>query len=43
MAVLIILSFNAAWSSFIWPLIVRSRDSRFVLNIGMGSILGPYN
>jgi ABC-type glycerol-3-phosphate transport system permease component len=43
MAVLTILSFNGAWNSFIWPLVVLSRSEMFVLNIGLGSILGPYN
>jgi multiple sugar transport system permease protein/arabinosaccharide transport system permease protein len=43
MAVLTILSFNSAWSAFIWPLVVLSRSEMFVLNVGLGSILGPYN
>ena len=42
-AVLTILSFNNSWNSFIWPLIVLSSDKLFVLNIGLSSILGPYN
>lgn len=42
-AVLTILSFNGHWNSYIWPLIVLSSSRMFVLNIGLGTILGPYN
>ncbi len=43
MAVLTILSFNGAWNAFLWPLVVLSRSEMFVLNIGLSSILGPYD
>ncbi len=42
-AVLAILSFNGAWNNFIWPLLVLSREGMFVLNLGLSTILGPYN
>lgn len=42
-AVLAILSFNNAWQAFLWPLIALSDDRMFILNIGLASILGPYN
>lgn len=42
-AVLTILSFNGSWNSFLWPLIVLGRNNMFVLNVGLSTILGPYN
>lgn len=42
-SVLAILAFNGAWNNFIWPLLVLSRESMFVLNLGLSTILGPYN
>lgn len=42
-AVLTILSFNGAWNAFLWPLIVLGRNDMFVLNVGLSTILGPYN
>ena len=42
-AIVGILSFVGAWTSFLWPVIVlRSRD-RFVLNVGIATMVGPYN
>jgi len=43
LAVLGILTFTGAWNDFFWPLIVATRPSMFVLNVGLGSLLGPYN
>lgn len=42
-AVLTILSFNHTWNAFLWPLIVLGRNDMFVLNVGLSTILGPYN
>jgi ABC-type glycerol-3-phosphate transport system permease component len=42
-SVLAILAFNGAWNNFLWPLLVLSRESMFVLNLGLSTILGPYN
>jgi hypothetical protein len=43
LAVLGILTFTASWNDFVWPLIVATRPSMFVLNVGLGSLVGPYN
>jgi ABC-type glycerol-3-phosphate transport system permease component len=43
LAVLGILTVTASWNDFVWPLIVATRPSMFVLNVGLGSLIGPYN
>ncbi len=42
-AVVAILSFTSNWNSFFWPLIVTTRTDMFVLNLGVASLVGPYD
>jgi ABC-type glycerol-3-phosphate transport system permease component len=41
-AVVGILAFTAAWTDFLWPLIVLQSTKNFVLNVGIASMFGPY-
>lgn len=43
LAVLAILSFTGAWNSFLWPLIVTTDTSMFTINLGISSLVGPYD
>ncbi|HEU5013350.1 MAG TPA: carbohydrate ABC transporter permease [Roseiflexaceae bacterium] len=43
LAVLAILSFTARWNDFFWPLIVTTEPSMFVINLGIASLVGPYD
>jgi multiple sugar transport system permease protein/arabinosaccharide transport system permease protein len=43
LAVLAILSFTGLWNDFLWPLIVTNDTSMFVLNLGLGALVGPYD
>ena len=43
LAVLAILSFTANWNDFFWPLIVTTTPSMFVINLGIASLVGPYD
>lgn len=43
LAILAILSFTALWNDFFWPLIVTTNPSMFVLNLGIFSLVGPYD
>lgn len=43
LAVLAILGFTGAWNSFVWPLIVTTDTSMFVINLGISSLVGPYD
>jgi len=43
LAVLAILSFTAHWNDFFWPLIVTTEPSMFVINLGIASLVGPYD
>ena len=43
LAVLAILSFTASWNDFFWPLIVTTDPSMFVINLGIASLVGPYD
>jgi multiple sugar transport system permease protein/arabinosaccharide transport system permease protein len=43
LAILAILSFTALWNDFFWPLIVTTDPSMFVLNLGIFSLVGPYD
>jgi ABC-type glycerol-3-phosphate transport system permease component len=43
LAVLGILSFTALWNDFIWPLVVTTDTSMFVANLGLASLIGPYD
>jgi ABC-type glycerol-3-phosphate transport system permease component len=43
LAVLAILSFTSLWNGFVWPLIVTTDTSMFVINLGISSLVGPYD
>jgi multiple sugar transport system permease protein/arabinosaccharide transport system permease protein len=43
LAILAILSFTALWNDFFWPLIVTTDPSMFVMNLGIFSLVGPYD
>jgi len=43
LAVLAILSFTGLWNDFFWPLIVTTDPSMFVINLGLASLVGPYD
>ncbi|HTK07498.1 MAG TPA: carbohydrate ABC transporter permease [Ktedonobacteraceae bacterium] len=43
LAVLGILSFTGLWNDFIWPLVVTTDPSMFVMNVGISSLVGPYD
>jgi|SRR5579884_4255431 len=43
LAVLGILSFTGLWNDFFWPLIVTTDPSMFVVNLGIASLVGPYD
>jgi multiple sugar transport system permease protein/arabinosaccharide transport system permease protein len=43
LAVLAILSFTGLWNDFFWPMIVTTKTSMFVLNLGLASLVGPYD
>lgn len=43
LAVLAILGFTGAWNSFLWPLIVTTNTSMFTINLGISSLVGPYD
>lgn len=42
-AIVGILSFVAAWTSFLWPVIVLRSRNMYVLNVGIATMVGPYN
>jgi len=41
--VLAILSFTGLWNDFFWPLIVTTKPSMFVINLGLAALVGPYD
>jgi ABC-type glycerol-3-phosphate transport system permease component len=43
LAVLAILSFTNYWNEFFWPLIVTTQPWMFVINLGLASLIGPYD
>ena len=43
LAVLAIFTFVASWNDFFWPLIVTTDTSMFVANLGIASLVGPYD
>ncbi len=43
LAVLAIFSFTNLWNDFIWPLIVTTNPNMFVVNLGISSLVGPYD
>jgi ABC-type glycerol-3-phosphate transport system permease component len=43
LAVLAILAFTASWNSYLWPLIVTTSTNMFVINLGVSSLVGPYD
>ena len=42
LAILGILSFTGLWNDFFWPLIITTDPSMFVVNLGISSLVGPY-
>lgn len=43
LAVLGILSFTSFWNDFIWPAVVTTNPSMFVINLGISSLIGTYD
>lgn len=43
LAVVGILAFTGLWNDFFWPLIVTTDTSMFVANLGIASLVGPYD
>ena len=43
LAVLGILTFLGLWNDFFWPLIITTDPDMFVLNLGISSLIGPYD
>lgn len=43
LAVLAILSFTGLWNDYFWPLIVTTDPNMFVINLGLSSLIGPYD
>jgi len=43
LAVVATISFLAYWNEFFWPLIVTTEPSMFVVNLGIASLIGPYD
>ena len=43
LAVVGLISFLAYWNEFFWPLIVTTEPSMFVVNLGIASLIGPYD
>lgn len=43
LAILGILSFTGLWNDFFWPLIITTDPSMFVVNLGISSLVGPYD
>ncbi|GAB3399822.1 carbohydrate ABC transporter permease [Schumannella luteola] len=43
LAVLAILSFQAGWNSFLWPLLVLNDQSMLTVQVGLASFVGEYN
>jgi ABC-type glycerol-3-phosphate transport system permease component len=42
-AVLGILTFLNLWNDFFWPLIITTDPNMFVINLGISSLIGPYD
>jgi ABC-type glycerol-3-phosphate transport system permease component len=43
LAVLGILAFLGSWNDFFWPFIVTTKTSMFVVNLGLATLVGPYD
>lgn len=43
LAVLGILTFLGLWNDFFWPLIITTDPNMFVMNLGISSLIGPYD
>lgn len=43
LAVLGILSFLSLWNDFFWPLVITTDPDMFVVNLGISSLIGPYD
>jgi len=43
LAVVGTITFLAYWNDFFWPLIVTTEPNMFVVNLGIASLIGPYN
>jgi multiple sugar transport system permease protein/arabinosaccharide transport system permease protein len=42
-AVIAILGFTGAWNDFLWPLIVLTDSKLWLINVGIASLVGPYD
>lgn len=42
-AVIAILGFTASWNDFLWPLIVLTDTQLWLINVGIASLVGPYD
>jgi ABC-type glycerol-3-phosphate transport system permease component len=42
-AVLGILTFLGLWNDFFWPLVITTDPNMFVMNLGIASLVGPYD
>lgn len=42
-AVIAILGFTGAWNDFVWPLIVLTDTKLWLINVGIASLVGPYD
>ncbi|MGW0229917.1 carbohydrate ABC transporter permease [Actinopolymorpha singaporensis] len=43
LAVLGILTFLGLWNDYFWPLIITTDPKMFVMNLGISSLIGPYD
>ncbi|GCE17731.1 carbohydrate ABC transporter permease [Dictyobacter kobayashii] len=43
LAVVAILSFTGLWNDYLWPLVVTTDPNMFVMNLGISSLVGPYD
>ena len=37
------ISFTSYWNDFFWSLIVTTQPSMFMINVGLASLIGPYD
>lgn len=42
-AVIAILGFTGAWNDFLWPLVVLTDSKLWLINVGIASLVGPYD
>lgn len=42
-AVIAILGFTGSWNDFLWPLVVLTDSKLWLINVGIASLVGPYD